>query len=42
MSEITKVDDLEAITAELGTNMAAEKMVIQASIVRDNMYLAAS
>lgn len=40
--EITTADDLEAITSELGTNMAAEKMVIQASIVRDNVYLAAS
>lgn len=42
MADIVKADDLEAITAELGTNMAAEKMVIQAGIVRENVYLAAA
>ena len=31
----------EAITDELGTNMLAEKMVIQAGIVRGNVYSAA-
>ncbi|MDD4877511.1 MAG: hypothetical protein PHO02_00560 [Candidatus Nanoarchaeia archaeon] len=38
---IVKADDLEAITAELGVNMPAEKMIIQADIVRDNAYAAA-
>lgn len=39
--EIIKIDDLEAITAELGVNMPAEKMVMQADIVRENAYAAA-
>lgn len=38
---IVKADDLEAITFELGANMPAERMMIQAGIVRDNVYAAA-
>lgn len=40
--EITTAEDLEAITSELGSNMPAEKMIIQADIVRNNVYAAAS
>ncbi|MFA5887591.1 MAG: hypothetical protein WC852_02685 [Candidatus Nanoarchaeia archaeon] len=40
--EITTADDLEDIARQVGSNMTAEKMMIQESVVRDNVYLATS
>jgi len=40
--ELTTAEDLEDITSQLGSNMAAEKMIIQKGIAMENVYLTAS